>query len=314
MSRAVLFFTACAAMTAAAPALAETIYCTNITSVPITITAPGIYCLKQDVNTGITSGAAITINANNVTIDFNDYKLGGLTGGPNTMASGVYANARSNITLRNGNIRGFRTGIYLNGANGGPGSGHLVENNLLDGNTSIGIFASGAGVVVRGNRVVNTGPGPGGTLAYGIYGIFLNHSVIQDNSVSDTQSSVNARGIDLYIASAVDISRNSIATTTTSRGDAYGISATQSGRLNISENSILNTKAYLYADGVYLVDTASVIVRGNDIVAIDGDVDAGIAGSAITRVLCRDNTVVESTMGNFGCTTESGTVTTPSVP
>lgn len=314
MSKAILFSTAFAAMTAATPALAETLNCINITSVPITITVPGIYCLKQDLSTSITSGAAITINANNVTIDFNDYKLGGLVGGPNTMASGIYANARSNITLRNGNIRGFRTGIYLNGANGGPGSGHLVENNLLDGNTSIGIFASGAGVAVRGNRVVNTGPGPGSTLAYGIYGIFLNHSVIQGNSVSDTQSYGNARGIDLYIASAVDISRNSIATTISTRGDAYGISAAQSGKLDISENSILNTKAYLAADGVYLLNTASVIVRGNDIVTMDGDIDAGISGTGMTLVLCRDNTVVESTFGNVGCTTEFGTVTTPIVP
>ena len=60
---------------------AETINCTNITTLPATISTPGIYCLKQDESTAIESGAAIAITANNVTLDCNGYRLGGLQAG-----------------------------------------------------------------------------------------------------------------------------------------------------------------------------------------------------------------------------------------
>jgi hypothetical protein len=96
--------------------MAETEDCTNITTLPLTITVQGVYCLKQDLATNIASGNAITIATNNVTIDFNGFKLGGLAAGPNTQANGVAAENRQNITLRNGNIRGFRSGVRINGS------------------------------------------------------------------------------------------------------------------------------------------------------------------------------------------------------
>ena len=307
MSKAVLFSTAFAAMTAALPALAETIYCTNITSVPITITVPGIYCLKQDVSTGITSGAAITINNNNVTIDFNGFRLGGLGAGQSTQASGVYENARSNITLRNGNIRGFKTGIYLNGSNGGPASGHLIENNLVDSSTSTGIFASGSGVVLRGNRVVNTGPGTGGA-AYGIYGIFLVNSMISANVISNTQSSNNARAIDIYTSSDLDISGNSVSKTTAMGGDAYPIHLNRAQRVNVVDNSLIGTIAGGLATGVRSLDSSLLVIRNNNINGLDGDVNHGLALVNSSYVVCRDNTITEARFIPLGCTVETGTV------
>src|SRR6185369_2787721 len=63
--------------------------CTGfITTLPAVITTQGTWCLKQDLATAITSGNAITINTGNVTIDCNDFKLGGMSAGLATQAIG----------------------------------------------------------------------------------------------------------------------------------------------------------------------------------------------------------------------------------
>src|SRR4249920_3466180 len=73
--------------------------CTGfITSLPAVITTQGTWCLKQDLATTVTSGSAITINTNNVTIDCNDFKLGGLGAGLATLANGIYSLNRVNAT------------------------------------------------------------------------------------------------------------------------------------------------------------------------------------------------------------------------
>src|SRR4249920_1444376 len=73
--------------------------CTGfITSLPATISTQGTWCLKQDLATAVTTGSAILINTNNVTIDCNDFKLGGLGAGLATLANGIYSLNRVNAT------------------------------------------------------------------------------------------------------------------------------------------------------------------------------------------------------------------------
>jgi len=78
------------------------------------ITSQGVYCLNHDLATAMTSGNAIDIQTNNVTVDCNGYKIGGLAAGPSSVAYGIHADTtRQNITIRNCGIRGFVEGIYL---------------------------------------------------------------------------------------------------------------------------------------------------------------------------------------------------------
>ena len=128
--------------------------CTGyVDTLPATISTQGTWCLRQDVTTGITFGNAITINTNNVTLDCNDFKVGGLQAGVGTTTNGIYANNRLNATVRHCNVRGFFWGVNLSGS----GGGHLVEDNRFDGNTFGGIYVSGDGSTVRRNFVYNTG-------------------------------------------------------------------------------------------------------------------------------------------------------------
>ena len=119
--------------------------CTGyVPSLPATITTHGTWCLAKDLSTGITSGAAITVTTNNVTIDCGGYKIGGLPAGPGTGTTGIQALGRQNTTVRDCAVRGFLRGISLEG-NGQVVVGNRVREVVADGNLAIGIAAlSGA--------------------------------------------------------------------------------------------------------------------------------------------------------------------------
>ncbi|MGC8651964.1 MAG: NosD domain-containing protein [Candidatus Micrarchaeia archaeon] len=80
-----------------------------------TIKAPGSYYLKNDINTSISSGACIAVDANNVNIVCNGNKLTG--SGPYTNVPpytyGIEAAGRDNITISGCYIKDFSYGVYL---------------------------------------------------------------------------------------------------------------------------------------------------------------------------------------------------------
>ena len=103
----------------AAPARAAESYdaCTNtISTLPVTISTPGIWCMRQNLAFAPPSGNAITITTNDVTVDCNGFKLDGSASYTSTGAKGIRADGRSGITVRNCAIRGFYYGIALLGA------------------------------------------------------------------------------------------------------------------------------------------------------------------------------------------------------
>jgi hypothetical protein len=180
-----------------APAHAETVNCTNLTSLPVVISTQGVYCLKQDLSTAITSGNAITINANNVTLDCNDFKIGGLAAGSATDTNGIYAGNRHNITVRRCAVRGFHYGFQLIG-----GAGHLVEDNRADLNTVVGMYLSAHGASVRRNRVSDTGGRPSTSESSGM-AIGGNGTSVTDNQVygvtlTGVGGNGNAIGINIF--------------------------------------------------------------------------------------------------------------------
>jgi parallel beta-helix repeat protein len=152
----------------------------TISTLPTTIATQGVWCLKGDLGTAITDGSAITIAANNVTIDCNDFKIGGLAAGDTSTAIGISASSRQNVTIRHCGIRGFQYGISVVG-----GGGHLVEDNRLDNNLSVGVYLYGSdNSVIRHNRVYDTGGYPINTNVYGIDAYGNDAIEITDNIVA----------------------------------------------------------------------------------------------------------------------------------
>jgi Periplasmic copper-binding protein (NosD) len=199
---------------------AETTNCTPITSLPATITSTGVYCLTQDLVTNISSGSAITIDANSVILDLNGHKLGGQAGGLATFARGVYAVNHRNITVKNGTIRGFYFSVYLldSSADLSASVGNVIEDIRAESNTFAGIVSYGRGGVVRKCQVANTG---GTSLsasapAHGIIAAGPGYRVL-NNDVTDTVAAPGAEshGITMYAASGAVVEGNRVSNTTT---------------------------------------------------------------------------------------------------
>jgi len=111
---------------------------------PLTINVPGSYYLVEDANSPPT---AITVNADNVTIDLMGYSLigPGKTSGTNY---GIFMSGRKNVEIRNGTIRRFSTyGIYENNSSG---NGHRVIDVRVFSNGDSGIWLEGSSHLIRG--------------------------------------------------------------------------------------------------------------------------------------------------------------------
>lgn len=179
---------------AAMPARAAESYasCTGfIDSLPATITTQGTWCLRKDLATAITSGAAIAVNTNNVTIDCNAFKIGGLQAGPDTMAAAI-ASERNNVVVRHCNIRGFLNGVFL------QGSGHVVEDSRFEGNRWHAVDMSSSPGLIRHNLVVDTGPtipGSGAIAAIGDVDVVDNTiDWVEGNSAGKPIVAISASG------------------------------------------------------------------------------------------------------------------------
>lgn len=247
----VLFSLIAALMLWTTPAHAEITQCTNITSLPAIISTQGVYCLKQDLATNMTSGNAITINANNVTLDCNGWKVGGLAGGPATDAIGIYSE-KLNVTIRDCAVRGFAVGVGL----AGEKAGHLLEDNRLDNNTTAGIILLASGSIIRRNRILDTGGRPSYSHSTGIGTTGLGN-LIADNFIDNVYATgidgnSHGFGIDAFGA-PTEISRNFITNIfqTGSSYNAMGIVA-QGGASSIRDNTIMNqirTRGYGISGG-----------------------------------------------------------------
>ena len=219
--------------------------CTGfITSIPAVISTQGTWCMKQDLATSMTSGNAVTVATNNVTIDCNNFKLGGLAAGLGTAALGIYAVDRQNTTVRHCNVRGFEAGIYLTSTFTG---GNLVEDNRLDGNTYVGIRVDGDGSTVQRNRVFDTGES---TLSTNAYGIVTHYDAdILDNTVSGvtarTGGNGNAIGLETYLNSANSVNGNRVRGLHHDGNGAFAIANFSSSRVVMRDNDLLGDASAL---------------------------------------------------------------------
>jgi len=235
-----------------------------IESLPATISQQGVWCLRKNLATNITSGNAITIAANNVTIDCNGFKIGGLAAGNGSGAVGIRANNMQNATVRNCSIRGFDQGIQLFG-----GAGHLVEDNRLDNNLSIGIQVSGDNNLIRRNRIYDTGGRTDRNYAYGIFA----YAGIEDNVVSGLfadASGGNLQGIVVYGVGA-NVRDNAVS--------GFDLAAVTGGNVAAAAGIVL-ADLRQRASGNQVVGGASSDING-----------VGIVSNTGSNSYCQDNAV-----------------------
>jgi hypothetical protein len=143
---------------------------TKITQVPYTISNPGFYFLGSNL-TYAGTGAAITIAADNVTLDLMGFTL---AAEPLSYPIGISMSGRSNVEIRNGTVEGFACGIVESDAKNGTqhrifnirvlynnmygivlnGNNHLIKNctatknHNISGKVGIGLAINGSGQII----------------------------------------------------------------------------------------------------------------------------------------------------------------------
>jgi|SRR6516162_4547129 3-dehydroshikimate dehydratase len=149
-----------------------------IASVPFSISAPGRYFLVTNLTYALTTGAAITINADEVILDLNGTSLHGPPG--SNSATGVLVSGRRSVTIQNGDIDGFGfagiqlvlsstqnivDNVRLNanqfGVSVANGTLNIVKNCVIDGGTVGILFSGGSGNRASNNTLGNQGPPTG---------------------------------------------------------------------------------------------------------------------------------------------------------
>lgn len=233
--------------------------CTEIVSVPVTITVPGHYCLKRDLSYSLQYGSAILIEANHVTINLNGFKLGGLAGGPTARAIGISSYGQRNIIVRNGTVRGFFYNVALGGSDDSNlTTGHIVENVRSENARSVGISVSGWRAIVRDNFIVNTTNSSWNSMI-GIEIFRSRGSVVSDNVISGVLAETAATGIVIRDAEGVLIDSNKIYDLEPFYSRAIN---SMSGSHIVVNRNIISNLTFL-RDGVNLENTTSDVCLDN---------------------------------------------------
>lgn len=234
--------------------------CIAITYVPFEIIEEGVYCFTGNLET--TDQDGITISADNVTINLNGWTLDGLSSGNATTSNGIFAYQRKNITIRNGTIRGYLHGIFLDDESPYTTSqGHLIEDIRSDKNTMRGIAVNGRDYIIRRNHVIDTG----GTSQPGIIvGIILvgpsGHVLNNDISKTSGRSTHQARALYLFEAHGSLVEGNRIDDVSSEVGATLGIRIQNSNDVLVRGNNITNMSngiSYFSSTGKYMNNLTS---------------------------------------------------------
>jgi hypothetical protein len=164
---------------------AETLTCTDLPTLPVTISQPGHYCLNKNFSQAFAT-AAVNIGASNVVLDCNDHAI---TQTGATQVSGVYASNRSAVTVRNCVIDNFGRGISFFETTAGASHGNRVTANHVRRSRIAAVQMAGTDNLVDGNRLRgNLGGDAGTTVTYGILlGSFDGHgrgNVLRGNVIT----------------------------------------------------------------------------------------------------------------------------------
>ena len=207
---------ALASLVATTAAQAQTV----IGALPYTISSSGNYVLSTNLNSTLTSGVLITVNASNVTIDFQGYSINGPTSAPTGQLTGIYAYEKSNVTVKNGIINHCDYGIDLVG-NGNSTTANvngridnmkiyaysvcgvdllpsspscIVSNSQISqidtgfAATPVGIYCGGTGTTIQGCTINCAAPAAG----YNSYGISATAGCFErENQISNANYGIS---------------------------------------------------------------------------------------------------------------------------
>lgn len=218
--------------------------------VGVPITQSGVYCVVENLIYSNPSGHPIDIQADDVTFDLQGWVLDGSTEGAVAEANGIYAFQRTNVVIRNGVIRGFLRAIFLeDGPPYAASRGHLVEDIVADGNTSIGIDVEGSGITLRRNRVVGTGGSTQHDYAFGIRAVGSGNEVRENFVTTTTGGAGVGFGIFLSDADRSVVLGNVVLATTSTGGGSAGVHIANSTHVTARNNIVTTAEVGISFEG-----------------------------------------------------------------
>jgi len=247
---------------------ARTYGATAISSVPYAITSSGSYYLAKDLRTTVADQNAITVEANDVTIDLMGYSLIGYGSGA---GSGIVMQARENVEVRNGSVQRFGGyGIFeakfWSEESPTCGYGHRVIGVRTLYNGSYGIDLEGYNHLVKDCTAMQNGKD----------GIYIGHSSMASGNVS------NANGNDgIGLGDGCLVFNNVVAFNT-----YYGIWSWDG--CTVSDNTSYSNKYGIYVEGtgawikgntVRGCELANIYVKGTKN-AMEGNLVTGSTGGS----------------------------------
>ena len=202
---------------------------------------------------------SIIVERDNIVVDGAGYTLQGLGSG-----KGINMTGRSNVTIRNMEIKAFRYGIWLEDS-----SNSSISGNNITANDFFGIqLRYSSNNSISGNTITNNG-------ASGVYLVLSSGNSISGNTITNN----NEMGVRLYSSSYNTVSRNTITNNRYSGILIYydssncsvldnnvtknetGIWVEESSNCSISGNSATKNQF----NGIELVESSNNAITGNNI-------------------------------------------------
>jgi large repetitive protein len=168
---------------AATPASAAHVSCGDTILVSTTL----------DANVG-PCATGLVIGADGITLDLGGFTLSGTPAagdGPGILLSG-----RSGVTVKNGTVTGFDTGVAIEG-----GFGNAVTGMFLHGNRGTGDYGEGVLVFnstrnsVSHNRIMNNGPYGGISILAADNNVVANNQIVGNNMAANNTSGIRLENI-----------------------------------------------------------------------------------------------------------------------
>lgn len=197
--------------------------CIPIETLPAVVATPGTYCLTANL-VFASAGDAITVNADNVTIDGRGFEISGPTD-PATTSRGVLAINRSDLTVRDIIISGFSTSVIVGNTDAAmPGTATFYDPNRLSRNITVenvtsydatlqGIHIRADNFRIVNNRVSAVGPSQtaDNNFATGIYtlgnGCEISGNLIMLGEATGTGENV---GIGVNLGAGCEVANNTV--------------------------------------------------------------------------------------------------------
>lgn len=272
----VLAFVVLSGVAGHASAQTTTSPCTQwITTVPVTITSPGYYCLKQNISTNLTGGA-IGVESSNVTVDCRGR---GITHtDPANDAFGITGGGFGpvhDVTVRSCKLVDFGTGMLF-----GPGSDHIeIAGNDIVRPKLDGIVLWGSNSRIAGNSVLST-----------------------HNTFYDYSRNITVTAFEPGVRSTGNVISSNTVAGAFGNGTIWGIRVDMSDDVLINNNQIIDLQPNEggFAAAIVTDSTTSRIV--NNVMMARIGTNYGNMGNA---ALCSRNLAIGLTVDGFEWCTQS---------